>query len=503
LYIAYYSFPAADEGGLGSLISQIDARIADLDGVHKLPAMPKRELYSFLASCSLLLYPSIFWETSCIAAIEAMACGTPVITTSYCALKETVEHQGSGILVKGAPRVERGDGSYWYDAPHTAYQDRYVEWVTRILSSPAEWQKLHEGALLRAQHYHYARIAAEWDAKLRELKATRSHVQTISACMIVRDGEDTLHRALKSIRSQVDEIIVCVDERTQDSTREIARQYTSQVFDFRWPESPGPDGQMVGSFAEARNQCIARASCDWVFWFDADEHVDGPLRRYARANCFNACSTAQVHIAAGVQEHADYPARFFRNGLGIRFWGRIHEQPELVLNSGIPKTFLLPDVRVVHDGYSLPGAVDERWERNHRYMAADLSENPERHISWFSYLRDCVSGAERMIAQAGGRMTQEADAILTQALVIWNEQFADPAHPWHHQSYGLYQRVLEIRGFPVFAFALAGSRDKAPTDLEAKPRRFQSENELKEHIMRETERLLAAMNPPRQYPFED
>ncbi len=500
LYITYYEFPAADQGSLATLVGQINKRIEQLPGVHKLPAMPKADLYRHIASARLLLYTSIFWETSCISAIEAMACGTPVITTSYCALKETVQHQQSGILVKGAPRVEKGDGSYWYVAPHTHYQDRYVDWVERIVRRPAEWQKLHNGALRRAQHYDYKLIAKEWEAKLRELIDTQNHQQTCSACMIVKDGEDTLHRCLKTIRDEADEIIVLLDDSTSDSSETIARQYTDKVYPFTWPES----------FGEARNLSIQRATGDWVLWIDADEHLHGSIRRYLRHNCFNSYAVPQIHIGAGVKEHADYPARLFRNRMGVQFYGRVHEQPEREFNKGVPKTFLLPDVRVVHDGYSLQGAVDKRWERNHEYMAQDLEENPERHISWFSYMRDCVSGSERMLAARGhaNRLTpadMDVVELLQQAIHIWNQRFSNVAHPWHAPAYPLYQTALRLLGYPEFAFALAGSMGRLPEDKLPAPERrfFQNDAEMRTFLNDSLTNLFRTLRPQTHYPFED
>jgi glycosyltransferase involved in cell wall biosynthesis len=52
-----------------------------------------------LSAASALLVPSLVDETSSLVAIEAMACGTPVIAFSRGALTEVVDHQRTGYVV--------------------------------------------------------------------------------------------------------------------------------------------------------------------------------------------------------------------------------------------------------------------------------------------------------------------------------------------------------------------------------------------------------------------
>ena len=56
---------------------------------------------------------------------------------------------------------------------------------------------------------------------------------TISVCMIVKNEEDVLGRALKSVQGIADEIII-VDTGSTDSTKEIASSYTNKIYDFEW-----------------------------------------------------------------------------------------------------------------------------------------------------------------------------------------------------------------------------------------------------------------------------
>jgi glycosyltransferase involved in cell wall biosynthesis len=71
----------------------------------------KREL---LQSARCLLVPSLIEETSSLVAMEAMACGTPVIAFRRGALPETIDDSVTGILVDNvdelAPAIARADG---------------------------------------------------------------------------------------------------------------------------------------------------------------------------------------------------------------------------------------------------------------------------------------------------------------------------------------------------------------------------------------------------------
>ncbi len=65
---------------------------------------------------------------------------------------------------------------------------------------------------------------------------------TISICMIVKNEESVLERCLSTVRGIADELII-VDTGSTDGTKEIARKFTEQVYDFVWCDD----------FSKARN----------------------------------------------------------------------------------------------------------------------------------------------------------------------------------------------------------------------------------------------------------
>ena len=56
---------------------------------------------------------------------------------------------------------------------------------------------------------------------------------SISLCMIVKNEEKNLERCLSSVKDLFDEIII-VDTGSNDNTKEIAKEFTDNIYDFEW-----------------------------------------------------------------------------------------------------------------------------------------------------------------------------------------------------------------------------------------------------------------------------
>ena len=85
---------------------------------------------------------------------------------------------------------------------------------------------------------------------------------TLSVCLIVRDEEKTIEQAIASIKPMADEIIV-IDASSSDRTIEIAQSLGAKVYDLTWSDD----------FSAARNYAISKATGDYIFMIDGDEHI--------------------------------------------------------------------------------------------------------------------------------------------------------------------------------------------------------------------------------------
>ncbi len=86
---------------------------------------------------------------------------------------------------------------------------------------------------------------------------------TVSVCMIVKNEEAVLARALDCLGKIADEIVI-VDTGSTDRTKEIAAKYTKQIYDFAW----------IDDFAAARNFAFSKATCEYIYSADADEVIE-------------------------------------------------------------------------------------------------------------------------------------------------------------------------------------------------------------------------------------
>lgn len=85
---------------------------------------------------------------------------------------------------------------------------------------------------------------------------------TLSLCMIVKNEEAYIAQCLLSVVPIVDEMII-VDTGSTDRTKDIAKAFGAEVYDFQWTHN----------FAEARNFSLTKAHGDWILVLDADERI--------------------------------------------------------------------------------------------------------------------------------------------------------------------------------------------------------------------------------------
>jgi glycosyltransferase involved in cell wall biosynthesis len=165
LYYANYSLDGMQvPPQVAECIAACDAIAAQMpDHVVKLGHMTKDRLYQEISSAQLLLYPTSFPEISCITAMEAQACGTPIITTKAFALKETVADGESGILIEGSP-------------DDSAYCQTFIEKTTRLLQRPEAYARFSEAGprVIQAKGFTWKQVAASWEKQFASLFKARA-----------------------------------------------------------------------------------------------------------------------------------------------------------------------------------------------------------------------------------------------------------------------------------------------------------------------------------------
>lgn len=265
------------------------------------------------------------------------------------------------------------------------------------------------------------------EINLERKRAMLAPRETVSACLIVKDGEKTLRKCIDSFIDWVDEVVIAVDPATKDRTYDVIDQIKA---DYRWkPVSviPGISALEFG-FDEARNRSIDPACGDWILWVDADEEVRAPwnLWKYLRPSQHQAYGFPQVHYSADPDQvlTTDYPCRLFRNRRGIKFYGVVHEHPEVEVGKAIPRSAMRFDVKFLHNGYVDEEVRRARFARNLPLLHRDLEKYPDRGLNRFLVLRDIAQGLMFEHEQTRGQILEGHRERAMQGVAIF-EQIVD------------------------------------------------------------------------------
>jgi len=145
-----YQFATSlDEAGFGQLYRQC----RETDGVEYVGSVPQPVLAGELRSVALLAYPNTFKETSCIAALEAMAAGCWIVTSDLAALPETTAGFARLIPVGNSVDVD--------------YRRSFVEAVVEVLG-----QFTGPAAAAAEAHLHrqtsYVNESCTWPVRAQE-----------------------------------------------------------------------------------------------------------------------------------------------------------------------------------------------------------------------------------------------------------------------------------------------------------------------------------------------
>ncbi|UQZ90079.1 hypothetical protein C4J81_13050 [Deltaproteobacteria bacterium Smac51] len=134
---------------LEELYRHINVLLESTPGLVILGGLSKGEYYRHLSESSMMLYPSVFPEVSCLAALESQALGVPVLTSDAFALSESVL----------APQTKIGGRP---GSPQ--YVNDYVERAMEFLSNPAALEEIGRTSKEKIRsRYSWDMIAAEWE----------------------------------------------------------------------------------------------------------------------------------------------------------------------------------------------------------------------------------------------------------------------------------------------------------------------------------------------------
>lgn len=238
--------------------------------------------------------------------------------------------------------------------------------------------------------------------------------KTISACMIVKNEEETLGDCLMSIDQWADEIII-VDTGSTDKTKEIADKFDK----VRWFHQPWQE-----NFSLHRNYSIEQATKDWIFIIDADERVvpgHGENLKKMLPEITQDIIAVDVYNLY-LNDNGERIARshlqslrLFRRSYEPEYRGYVHNKPVI---KGQQQVYTLP-FTINHLGYDMPKKVMAEKYRRTVKMCRKWTKNEPENIEAFWQL------ARALRVKAGrfnNKAMPEIFKILSKAISLGNGQ---------------------------------------------------------------------------------
>ena len=302
----------------------------------------------------------------------------------------------------------------------------------------------------------------DWERKLN----CQSPRDTISANIIAGPGcEDTLLWSLNSLKDVVDDVVIA-DTGMSGVARMMAESCGARLIKGTPP--------LEGGFETPRNESLASTETDWVLWIDTDEKMIGGIElvKYLRNSMWGGLSIRQHHFTVDASFTPDMPVRCFRrfshDGRQMRFFGMIHEHPELEMNKGPGEVIILPDVHIAHVGYLSETIRRGRFGRNYPMMEKDQEVYPNRLLQKHFIMRDQMLMVMYELSTNGGRLTPVIRDRCEEVCRLYKEHFHAKAGYSNIDGLSYYSEALKIlnRGIDVswaFGASRAGIGEQQPT----------------------------------------
>ena len=232
----------------------------------------------------------------------------------------------------------------------------------------------------------------DWLKLPEQVQSPKPNVQSrLSICLIVKNEERFIAQCLKSVRDVAQQIVV-VDTGSTDRTVEIAKEFGAEVHSFTWCDD----------FSAARNAALEHATGDWVLALDADEELSAKDQDSLRKAMSDASVMAWRLPIVDIGREKDgcsYVPRLFRNGPGLFYLGRVHEQvfssiEVRRLEWGLENK--IGNATLIHHGYTQELVRDRnKIERNLKLLEKAVEELPdEPHLLMNLGLELARSGRE-------------------------------------------------------------------------------------------------------------
>lgn len=168
----------------------------------------------------------------------------------------------------------------------------------------------------------------------------------IGLALMAWNEEKGLERAILSCLDLVDEIVISIDTKTTDKSREIAKRYADTYKEHKWKND----------FSGARNWTHTGMKSQWILFLDGHEYISEYPDIYGKLSPDQDGYMIKVVMENG--GHFFYP-RIYKNG--IQFKNRIHN---LIQTEKVQR---IPNFTIIHD--RIHGLAPEQREARNKQRA--------------------------------------------------------------------------------------------------------------------------------------
>jgi len=175
LVVVFVGGPSGSEVGAPGRLDGLAATLGISSCVRQEPPCPQRELADWYRAATLVLVPS-HSESFGLVALEAQACGTPVVAAAVGGLRTAVRDGSSGVLVDGH------DPCVW------------ARELEKLLGSPGRLASLSRGAIEHAS-------AFGWPATADELIGVYTGAMNAMGAVGARSGVSGLDAGAAAVRA--------------------------------------------------------------------------------------------------------------------------------------------------------------------------------------------------------------------------------------------------------------------------------------------------------------
>ena len=288
--------------------------------------------------------------------------------------------------------------------------------------------------------------------------------QSIVLCMIVKDEEAVIERALNSVVNIIDYYVIC-DTGSSDNTIQVIREY----FDEQGIEGEIHQRPWV-SFAHNRQECfdLAKDKCDYLLTLDADE-VLGVLDN-GKPNLYKKVKKLPKLIADRVDVITHYGAitynraQFFKNTIEWSWVSPVHEV--CVAKTPISQA-VLEGVCVIPNSDGARAKDPKRFLRDAIVFEKEVLDDPDHARAWFYLAQSYRDGGKpekaieplKMCVEKSHWIEEKAVAYLRLARYTLEAGGTfEEALPWYWLSYNtlptkgeaLYDMLCHYRSKDLF-----------------------------------------------------